>query len=156
MTVQSPPRPSYEEDFYRWTQDQAHRLRAQASLRRNEPIDWTLLAEEVEDLGRSARNTCESMVELVIDHLLKLEHAADRTPEGHWRGEIAAFRATLDKTLTPSLRNALKRSLGRRYEIGKRLAIRRLERDDRSFAAKLPDTCPYGWREIVEDWYPGE
>jgi hypothetical protein len=147
-------RPDYAQDFYRWTRDQARRLRAQARLRGNEPIDWLPLAEEIEDLGRSERRTCESLVEQIMAHLLKLEHARDRRAAGHWKAEVTAFRATLEKALTPSIRGLVKRELEARYRIGARIAIRALEDEDPGLAARVPATCPYGWRQISEDWLP--
>jgi hypothetical protein len=148
------PRPDYTRDFYRWTRDQARRLREQASLRGNEPIDWLPLAEEIEDLGRSERRTCESLVELIVAHLLKLEHARDRRAAGHWKAEITAFRATLEKALTPSIRALVKRELEARYRVGARIAIRALEDDDPELVARLPPACPYSWRQLTEDWLP--
>jgi hypothetical protein len=39
VTTEVKDRPSYDDDFYAWTRDQAEHLRAQARLRKNEPID---------------------------------------------------------------------------------------------------------------------
>lgn len=59
-------RPTFEGDYYLWSLDQARRLRAMAEIKANEPIDWELPAEEVEDLGRSERHACESWVEQIL------------------------------------------------------------------------------------------
>src|SRR5690349_6149197 len=108
MTSETLTRPSYEGDYYLWALDQARRLRAMTKLRPNVPIDWELVAEEVEELARSDRRACESFLELIVAHLLKLQFSAQTAPRGHWRGEVAALRASLEKTLTPSIERGLR------------------------------------------------
>ncbi|MFL5012678.1 DUF29 family protein, partial [Rhizobium sp.] len=63
----------YDEDYYAWTRAQADALRRLAAERWNGPLDLEHLAEEVEDLGRSQRHAAESLIERIIEHLLKLE-----------------------------------------------------------------------------------
>jgi hypothetical protein len=41
----------YEEDFVRWTEQQAAALRAAARAGTNLPLDWENLAEEIDSLG---------------------------------------------------------------------------------------------------------
>ncbi len=66
----------YDEDFYAWTQEQAELLRrGPAGANR---LDAELVAEEIEDLGRSELHAAQSLCEHVIEHLLKLEC---RTPD---------------------------------------------------------------------------
>ena len=65
----------YEHDFVAWTERQARELRALSANRWNGPLDLEHLAEEIEDLGRSQRHACESLLEQIIIHLLKLHHA---------------------------------------------------------------------------------
>jgi len=89
MATQLKPRPTYDEDFYAWTQDQAKHLRAQARLRKNEPIDWHLLAEEVEDLGKSELHTCQSLTRQIIAHLLKLQFSKTAEPRAGWKSEVS-------------------------------------------------------------------
>lgn len=43
----------YEEDFVRWTEQQAAALRAAARAAINLPLDWENLAEGIDSLGRS-------------------------------------------------------------------------------------------------------
>ena len=51
MATRLKTRPTYEDDFYAWTRDLAKHLRAQARPGENDPLDWQLFAEAVEDLG---------------------------------------------------------------------------------------------------------
>jgi hypothetical protein len=65
----------YEQDFVVWTERQARALRALRASRWNGQLDLEHLAEEIEDLGRSQRHACESLLEQIIIHLLKLRWA---------------------------------------------------------------------------------
>ena len=56
----------YAEDFYTWTQAQAAALRRLAETRWNGPLDLEHLAKEVEDLGRSTRNTVRSQLQRIV------------------------------------------------------------------------------------------
>jgi hypothetical protein len=156
MPTHTQPRPSFDADFYLWSQDQARRLRAMAQTRPNEPIDWELVAEEVEDLGRSERHACESWIEQIIAHLLKLESSAQAQPRGHWRGEIAAFRADLRRKLTPSLERLLRQQLAERWTAGRSRAVEALIEDEPDFAARVAGRAAYGFDEVVGDWWPAK
>jgi hypothetical protein len=142
----------YEEDFYAWTQQQADLLR-RLHLTGN-TIDAEKVAEEIEDLGRSELRTAQSLVEHVIEHLLKIEFSGLERPAEHWRDEIVEWRLQLDKILTRSI--AAKLDLASRYKSALRL-VRRIERDVPGLTSRLPQTCPYSLEQIVsgeEDWIP--
>jgi Domain of unknown function DUF29 len=143
----------YEEDFFAWTVRQAELLR-HLPLTSN-AVDAEHVAEEIEDLGRSELRTAQSLVEHIIEHLLKLEFPGLGEPSDHWRDEIVEWRLQLDKTLTASIEAKL--DLPSRYRAALRLA-RRLERDVPGLVARLPPVCPYSLNEIVsvggEDWFP--
>jgi hypothetical protein len=150
----TPVLPSYEEDFYAWALDQAERLRAQAALRPNEPLDWENLAEEIEGLARSDWRSCASLLEQILIHLLKLAFSAAEAPRAHWRKEVATFRLDLEELLTPVLRRTLEADLDQRYA----RAVRRLriesEDVEPALAARLPETCPWSFEQVVGDFFP--
>ena len=50
----------YEDDFYRWSREQAAALRRLSAERWNGPLDLEHLAEEVEELGSDVRNAARS------------------------------------------------------------------------------------------------
>jgi hypothetical protein len=114
----------YEADFYAWTQVQAELLRRLPVT--GNIVDREHLAEEIEDLGRSELRTAQSLVEHIIERLLKLEFCGLDEPAERWREEIVEWRLQLDKTLTASI--AAKLDLPARYRAASRL-VRRLERD---------------------------
>ena len=68
----------YEEDFYAWTQQQAGLLRRMPLT--SNSVDAEHVAEEIEDLGRSELRTAQSLVEHIIEHLLKLEFSGSASP----------------------------------------------------------------------------
>jgi hypothetical protein len=149
-------RPRYDDDFYAWTQDQAKLLRAQVVLGKNEPIDWHLLAEEVEDLGKSELHTCESLTEQIIAHLLKLQLSTATQPRAGWEEEIAAFRIGLEQKLTASLQRRLVDQLDRRYANALRRLKPQMRRHQPDMLGLLPPTCPYTFDQILgtDDWLP--
>jgi len=139
----------YEDDFYAWTEAQAAALRAHG--RGDDAIDFARVAEEVEDLGRSELNACESLAERIIEHLLKLDYAELRTSERHWRLELAAFRRALHRRLTPSLRSRLEAALGDRVRAGRRMAAAALSAHDDPGADVLPESPEISWDRIVTE-----
>ena len=98
----------YDEDFFLWTQDQAQALRSMPRGS-NAPLDWENIAEEIESLGKSDRRRCESLVGLILLHLLKFQYWQNEEPLRHWREEVRNFRRQLAKVLndSPSLKARL-------------------------------------------------
>jgi Domain of unknown function DUF29 len=143
----------YDEDFYAWTQEQAE------LLRRVQPgdnrLDAELIAEEIEDLGKSELHTCQSLCEHVIEHLLKLEYSGLDDPADHWRREITEWRVQLQRKLSRSI--IAKLDLPDRYCTALRL-LRYLERDMPGLMARVPAECPYSLEQLLgsgeEDWFP--
>jgi hypothetical protein len=143
----------YDDDFYAWTQEQAELLRRLPVVSNH--LDSVLIAEEIEDLGKSELRTAQSLCEHIIEHLLKLEFSGLEEPAGHWRDEIVEWRLQLEKTLTRSIEAKL--DLPSRYRSGLRL-VRRLERDLPGLMRRIPTHCPYSLDQIIgvgdEDWFP--
>lgn len=156
MTALVKDRPGYDEDFYAWTQDQAKRLRAQAEIRRNEPLDWHELAEEIADLGKSELHTCQSLTDQIIAHLLKLQCSGAEEPRAGWATEIAAFRTALERRLTPTIRAKLEGDLEEHFRQALRLVRPSLQEFEPHRLALLPESCPYTLDRIIgrDDWLP--
>lgn len=91
----------YDDDFYAWTQEQAELLRRGPTGANR--LDYDLIAEEIEDLGRSELSAAQSLCEHIIEHLLKLEYSGLDDPANHWRREITEWRVQLDKKLTRTI-----------------------------------------------------
>src|SRR3984957_10368652 len=107
----------YEDDFYAWTQQQAAVLRSLPAT--TNQLDAELVAEEIEDLGRSEVRSAQSLCEHIIEHFLKLEFSGLTEPADHWRDEIVEWRLQLEKTLTRSI--VAKLDLPDRYRAALRL-----------------------------------
>ena len=70
----------YDEDFPLWAERQA----ALCGARRFDELDLEDLIEEVEHLSRRERDTVESYLETVLEHLLKLELSNAGRPRRGW------------------------------------------------------------------------
>jgi hypothetical protein len=142
----------YDDDFYAWTQQQAELLRHGPTA--SNRLDYDLIAEEIEDLGRSELHACQSLCEHIIEHLLKIEFSGLDQPARHWRREVAEWRLQLEKKLTRSI--AAKLDLPDRYRAAVRL-LRYLEDDFPGLMHRVPAECPYSLEQILggdEDWFP--
>ena len=142
----------YDDDFYAWTQEQAELLRHLPSV--SNRLDIELIAEEIEDLGKSELHTVQSLCEHIIEHFLKLEFSGLEDPIGHWQDEIVEWRVQIEKKMTRSI--SAKIDLPQRYRYAMRL-LRGFERDVPGFMARVPAECPYSLDQIIgggEDWFP--
>jgi hypothetical protein len=145
-----PVKELYEEDFPLWAERQAALLRA----RKFDGLDLDNLIEEVEDLSRRERDTVESYIETVLEHLLKLELSNAGRPRRGWLVTIDKQRARLARKLTTTLRNHLKTELAALYT-GLRLPVLRQLEKDRVESKSLPPACPYTLDQILDpDWFP--
>lgn len=135
---------SYEQDFYAWTQEQAHLLRAGNLLN----IDINHLAEEIEDMGRSEKRTLSSRLEILLIHLLKWQFQP--THRGNsWQLTICEQRIRLAEHLAdnPSLWSALDERLGKSYK----LAI--LGAGKETGMNNFPPICPYTIEQILQETF---
>ncbi len=143
----------YDRDFYAWTQEQAELLRRGSAAANR--LDFDLIAEEIEDLGKSELHTVQSLCEHIVEHFLKLEYSGLDEPTDHWRQEITEWRLQIEKKLTRSM--IAKLDLPQRYRSALRL-LRYFERDVPGLMQRVPAECPYSLEQILgsgeEDWFP--
>ena len=78
----------HDTDFLAWTRHQAEALRAAAQLGANMPLDWELLAEEIEGLGKQLQFELANRLDTIIEHLLKLQFSPARQAYAGWRRTI--------------------------------------------------------------------
>ena len=100
-------KPLYEQDFVRWTEQQARAIRDAATAGTNLPVDWENVAEEIDSLGRSDRRELATRIGTVIEHLLKLQTSPAEAPRRSWMETIQTQRRHIELLLndSPSLRN---------------------------------------------------
>jgi hypothetical protein len=140
----------YERDYLAWTDQQAALLRARGA----NALDYDNLAEEIEDLGKAEYYGCESRVERIIEHLLKLEFVHSPRDRAHWRGEVTQFRLQLQDRLSGTIVNRLKPRLPTLFDRQIKLLVRReLLNEPALVRVARPDG--YMWDQITdEEWYP--
>ena len=146
----------YETDFYAWTRHQAEELRRLKELRLNVELDLDRVAEEIEDLGTSERDTCRSQVERILEHFLKLAFSPSLPPRRGWRRSIVEARSVLENKLSASIRRDVKQKLPQLYRAARRAAILSLEEYEEAEAARLlPEVSPWTLEDVLrDDWYP--
>jgi hypothetical protein len=150
----------YDRDFVAWSKQQAEALRTAARIGSNQSLDWENLAEEIEDLGKSARRELQSQIRRIVRHLLKLQHSPAKEPRRGWEESIVDARAEIEDLLevSPSLRTGLDRDVERQTQRGIKLALRDLGRQqeiDSATTARLRATS-YTEEQIFSDWFPDE
>jgi hypothetical protein len=99
----------YDEDFVRWTEEQAALLRRAKTAGANLPLDWDNLAEEIDSLGISQRSALKSQIRRILRHLLKLAASPASEPRAGWRASVVDARAEIEDLLgnSPSLRREI-------------------------------------------------
>ena len=149
----------YEQDFYRWTQEQARALRAHAAQGANAPVDWENVAEEIESLGRSDRREIVSRLATIVEHLLKLECSPAREPRAGWEDTVQRERLRVEKLVaeSPSLRPDLPDMAISAWKEGSKLARASLARHGETQAAQrvARASASYTANQLLdEDWFP--
>ena len=147
----------YETDFYAWTQAQAKALRNLQKDRWNGPLDLPRLAEEVEDLGKAERNAVLSLLQTVLEHLLKLEYSPASEPPRQWQLPVNAARDRRERHLTPTLSKLARAELPDLYRRARRdAALGLADHGESETARKLPALNHYTLEDLVrEGWWPG-
>lgn len=141
---------NHDQDFYRWTQEQADLLRA----KRFSEIDLEHLAEEIEEMGRSERRALESRLKVLLTHLLKWQHQPSHRGRS-WMLTIKEQRRSLAHLLkaNPSLRNHLDDLLQDAYELAILAAARETGLDETVF----PQICPWQVAQVLDiDFLPDQ
>ena len=149
-----PSGPGYDDDFYAWTQYQAEVLRTMPCD--DNRFDREHVAEEIEDLGKSERNTMRSEVRRIVEHFLKLSHSPAIEPRADWLVPIANARAELEERLTATLRQDIEAELPRLYLRARKIAsVALLSYGEADAAAGFPQSFPYTLDQVLaDDWHP--
>lgn len=145
------PSPSYDEDFYAWTQHQAKLLRALQNLRSDFPAEMDIpnIAEEIESLGSADLNSVRSYVRNILVHLIKAASDQKAPAVGHWRSEIATFHLEALDRYTASMRQLI--DIQRLWRDAIKLANLRLLEHGHSVAPSMPAQCPFSIDEIMAE-----
>jgi len=144
------PDPTYDTDFYAWTQGQAAALRAKDLT----ALDLEHLAEEIDSLGNEQRHAVRSHLRVLLWHLLKWAYQPTHRTTS-WRTSIRNARAEITDRLDdyPSLRPHVPALLTAAYRQARGLAA---DETDLPLAT-FPEACPWPLADVLtEDWLPPE
>jgi uncharacterized protein DUF29 len=146
----------YDEDFVRWTEEQAAALRRAKGA--NLPLDWENLAEEIESLGRSDRRELRSQVTRVLRHLLKLEVSPAPDPRAGWRASVDEARDEIEGLIedSPSLRREIDDVIKKQIRSAAKLAADDLSQFGEPGGAVRERLEQGGFtaEQVLGDWFP--
>jgi hypothetical protein len=150
----------HDTDFLAWTRHQADALRAAAQVGTNVPLDWELLAEEIEGLGKQLQFELENRLDTIIEHLLKLQFSPARHAYAGWRRTIRRSRDEIERLLegNRSLRQGIGGTIA---QLGgttaRRVALDLRERREITAAvtAKLNEAT-LTEDQVLGDWFPAD
>ncbi len=147
----------YDQDFFRWTEEQAAALRRAKGS--NLPLDWDNLAEEIESLGKSQRAALRSQLRRILRHLFKLEASTASEPRLGWEESLRDAREEVEDILqdSPSLRREVPRLVSEQGPIAAKRAAADLEKHGEAADAILARLERGGFtaEEVLADWFPG-
>ena len=141
---------SYETDVVVWANEQAALLRSG----RFDQLDFTHIAEEIEDVGKSEQRELASRMAVLLMHLLKWQYQPvkrsmswDRTIKEQRR--LSARRIAKTPSLAPMLTDS--EWIDDIWVDAKALA----EKETGLELATFPDACPWVMSDVlVEGWLP--
>ena len=150
MNKHTPPSTAlaaYDADVYQWSVEQAALLRAGKFY----ALDLENLAEEIESVGRSEKNTIDSRLEVLVMHLLKWQFQPERRTKS-WVLTIKEQRRRLLRLLheNPSLKNYPGQELAAVY-LSARLAA---EKETGLDVDVFPEICPFAIEQILDEAFP--
>lgn len=140
--AKEPVGPDYARDFYSWLMEQARLIREG----RFDAVDRENLAEEIESLGREQFNKLESALRVLLMHILKWDHQAERRSRS-WVLSIQSQRLEVDDVLAdnPGLKPRIGEAMTRAYRKARIVAAKETQLETGVF----PETCPYSFEDVV-------
>ena len=144
LTKRFPSAVCYEQDYAAWAVQTASAIRAG----RMSDLDWSAIAEELDDMGKRERRALGSYLRNLLMHLLKWEYQPERRSTS-WELTIDQARREIEDILTdsPSLRVELDAVMVKEYPRARRDAAKETGQP----LARLPEVCPYPVERILED-----
>ncbi len=138
----------YETDYLAWIELTVSKLRSQDL----DAIDWGNLIEEIEDMGKSARNSLKSNLRIILLHLLKWQYQPSRRSRS-WQSSIIEHRLRIEDAFaeSPSLKRHFFNVFDEAY-----LGAIQLASSEIGIAKKtFPNLCPYTPEQVLDsDFLP--
>jgi Domain of unknown function DUF29 len=138
----------YDTDIALWSEHQADLLRRRAAgqLVNDADLDWSNIAEEIEDVGKNALRACRSQLLQALLHMLKAEARPLSDAVPHWRSEAIVARINAADAFTSSMRQKI--DVAGIYA----KALRALpETVDGVPPLPVPDVCPVTLDDLLGD-----
>lgn len=132
----------YEDDLYGWAAEQAALLEAG----RYQEIDIENVAEELRSLGASERAKLDSVLRVLVMHMLKWDQQPQfRTPS--WTYSIAEQRRRYDRLIrkNPGLKPYRDEALTDMYPTARDWAAA----ETHFLTDEFPAECPYTWDDLL-------
>ncbi|MDB9306809.1 DUF29 domain-containing protein [Nodularia spumigena CS-591/12] len=149
----------YDTDYHLWVLETVKQL----ENRDFNSVDWNNLIDEVWDLSRREKRRMESLLTLLIEHLLKSTYWESEKPINlaDWQAEITNFRKQIKRELkgSPSLNTYLKEIFIECYQDAREIASRRSACSSASLSQLPLSTFPVepitNLEAILnENWFP--
>lgn len=136
----------YDTDILSWSERQAKLLRRHAAGDvTGDGVDWTNIAQEIEDVGRSELRSCRSLLRQALRHMLKAEGWPLSRDAPTWRADAIDFRRQAKDAYAPSMRQKIE--VGSLY----RDALRAMpETIDGQGPLPVPTKCPATLDELLD------
>jgi hypothetical protein len=99
----------YDADILEWSERQADLLRRRAAgeLVNDAEMDWSNIAEEIEDVGSNRLHSVESLLVQALRHMLKAEAWPLSIDAPSWRADAIDFRRQARRRFVPSMRQKI-------------------------------------------------
>jgi hypothetical protein len=137
----------YDTDILTWSERQADLLRRiGAGEAINARPDWTNIAEEIEDVGRSQLHAVESLLVQALRHMLKAEAWPLSRDAPSWQADAIDFRRQARRRFVPSMTQ--------RIDVAGLYAdalAAMPESVDGQAPLPVPDVCPVTLDELLGD-----
>jgi Domain of unknown function DUF29 len=99
----------YDTDILLWSECQAKLLRRRAAgeLVNEAEMDWSNIAEEIEDVGSDRLDAVESLLVQALRHMLKADAWPLSRNAPSWRADATDFRRQARRRFVPSMRQRI-------------------------------------------------
>jgi hypothetical protein len=136
----------YDTDILLWSEHQADLLRRRAAgeIVNDADLDWSNIAEEIEDVGSNRLHAVESLLVQALRHMLKAEAWPLSRDAPGWRADAIDFRRQSRRRFVPSMRQKI--DIASLYADA--LAAIPETVDDQP-PLPLPDVCPVTLDELL-------
>jgi Domain of unknown function DUF29 len=142
-------KPGRETDLYAWLLHQAKELRA----RQPNFLDWSELAEELDEIVALARKETVSRLRTVLVHLLKWKYQTKRRDERSWKTTIVRERLDLSLLLeSKNLRSyMLHKGHALAYHQARSAAGDEMQLERRVWDRLFPQICEWSLDQALND-----